>query len=84
MTTEVTEGTVVHHPVLTNLRTELAVTQHQLDVLGEYFLLALNQLPEGTLKVSLTEQALLGDLPLALQARSDENGAIIFRAVESN
>lgn len=61
---------------------ELAVTQHQLDVLGEYFLLALAQLPENTLKVSLTEQALLGMLPLALQARSDENGNVVFRAVE--
>ena len=82
MTTEVAEGTVVHHPVLTNLRTELAVTQHQLDVLGEYFLLALAQLPENSLKVSLTDQALLGELPLALQARSDDHGNIIFRAVE--
>jgi len=61
---------------------ELAFTQHQLDVLGEYFLLALAQLPENTLKVSLTEQALLGELPLALQARSDAHGNVIFRAVE--
>jgi len=84
VTTEVTEGEVVHHPVLTNLRTELAVTQHQLDILGEYFLLALNQLPEGSLTVSLTEQAQLGELPLALQARSDDHGNIIFRAVEAD
>jgi len=82
LTTEVIEGEVTHHPVLTNLRTELAVTQHQLDILGEYFLLALAQLPENSLKVSLTDQALLGELPLALQARSDDHGNIIFRAVE--
>lgn len=80
--TEVVEGTVVHHPVLTNLKTELAVTQHQLDLLGEYFLFALNCLPGKQLKVSLTEQAQLGKVPLALQARSDDHGNIIFRAVE--
>jgi hypothetical protein len=84
VTTAVVEGKVVHHPTAQDLKTELAVTQHQLDILGEYFLLALNQLPEGTLKVSLTEQALLGELPLALQARTDENGAVIFRAVNAN
>jgi hypothetical protein len=61
---------------------ELAVTQRQLDVLGEYFLLALNCLPGKQLKVSLTEQALLGEVPLVLQARSDEHGNVIFRAVE--
>lgn len=80
--TEVVEGEVVHHPVLTNLKAELAYTQVQLDLLGEYFLLALKQLPEGTLEVSLTEQAQLGTLPLALQVRSDENGKIYFRAVD--
>lgn len=80
--TEVVEGEVVHHPVLTNLKAELVHTQHQLDLLGEYFLLALKQLPEGTLKVSLTEQAQLGTLPFALQARSDENGNVFFKAVD--
>lgn len=63
---------------------ELAIAQHQLDLLGEYFLLALAQLPENSLTVSLTDQARLGELPLALQARSDENGAVIFRAVNAN
>lgn len=80
--TEVLEGSVSHHPVLTNLKTELAATQHQLDILGEYFLLALNCLPGKQLKVSLTEQAQLGKVPLALQARSDENGNVFFKAVE--
>lgn len=82
--TTVTESKPEQHPVLTRMKEELAITQQQLDVLGEYFLLALNKLPEGILKVSLTEQAQLGKTPLALQARSDVNGNVIFRAVEAN
>ena len=80
--TAVVEGEVVYHPTMQDVKTELALTQHQLDLLGEYFLLALAQLPENTLKVSLTDQALLGELPLALQAKSDDHGNVIFRAVE--
>lgn len=81
--TTVTESKPEQHPVLTRLKSELAITQQQLDVLGEYFLLALKQLPKGTLTVSLTEQAQLGELPFALQAKSDKSGNIIFRAVEA-
>jgi len=76
---------VVEQPVETSaedLALELSITQQQLDVLGEYFLLALAQLPDNTLTVSLSEQALLGELPLALQAKSDDHGNVIFRAVE--
>jgi hypothetical protein len=58
--------------------------QAELDLLRQYFLLALSKMPDQTMRVSLTEQATLGDLPIELQAKSDENGAVYLRAVQVN
>lgn len=55
--------------------------QAELDVLRGYFLLALSKMPDQTMRVSLTEQAHLGDLPLRLQAKADDGGAVYIRAV---
>lgn len=57
--------------------------QAELDLLRQYFLLALTKMPDQTMRVSLTEQAQLGALPIELQARADDNGAVYFRAVEA-
>lgn len=55
--------------------------QAELDVLRQYFLLALSKMPDQTMRVSLTEQAQLGELPLQLQAKADDGGAVYIRAV---
>lgn len=68
---------------LQQTQAELAATQHELDLLGEYFLMSLDKLPRKELKVSLTEQAQLGKVPLVLQARADGKGNVFFRAVKS-
>jgi hypothetical protein len=56
--------------------------QAELDVLRAYFLLALSKMPDQTMRVSLSEQAQLGELPLQLQAKADKSGAVYIRAVE--
>lgn len=81
--------TVVHHPSsmdeLAKDYIQAKADQAELDLLRQYFLLALSKMPDQTMRVSLTEQATLGDLPIALQAKSDvQTGAVYFRAVEVN
>ena len=65
------------------LELELAATQHQLDLSNAYLALAISQLHKGYLKVTLTEQARLGDQPLELQAKSDDKGTIFIRTVKT-
>ena len=65
------------------LERELLATQHQLDLSNAYLALAISQLPKKMLKVTLTEQARLGDQPLELQAKSDDKGTIFIRTVKT-
>ena len=65
------------------LEQELLATQHQLDLSNAYLALAISQLPKKMLKVTLTEQARLGDQPLELQAKSDDKGTIFIRTVKT-
>jgi len=55
----------------------------QLFITRQYLLLAINQLPRKELKVTLKEQAELGDQPFKLQAKSDDKGTTYFRAVKT-
>jgi len=57
--------------------------EKQLFITRQYLLLAINQLPRKELKVTLKEQAELGDQPLMLQAKSDDKGTTYFRAVKT-